>query len=424
MPIKTITYKLYKDFMDTFVYQILKSQVTTLYIEAVMVRGLKKEVIQMYFYKKTEFFFIVILAILLTGCGGGSGTSSSVESSIQEGEIVSVQEGEIVSVSKAIHQGQITDSITGEPLSNVVVNIGSYSTLTDAQGFYELKDIAPSDKVVVTFKHKDYYLNSEIIAIKKYSDGINLSPNYLEVTLDKYDMKDSGDSHNEKLWEGNFDIQIPAGIYIDNEGNDYSGDVIAKVAYEDVSTQKGREVFPGAYEGKNSNGVIVPFVSYGFMVIDLESESGTTLSISDDIILTFTATEATEDIIPLWYYDYAQGVWIEEGYATRLENGKYEGTVSHSGTWSLSQPVEDAPSIYIDRILYPDGTPVKNLRVHAVGKNWIRTDLSTDENGIFEIEVIPGEEFTLNAYHYQDKYGAKSNTILPVAPGEITNKIN
>ena len=55
-----------------------------------------------------------------------------------------------------------------------------------------------------------------------------------------------------------------------------------------------------------------------------------------------------------------------------------------------------------------------------VGDNWISSDLSTDENGIFEIEVIPGKSFQLTAYNYKDKYGAKYNgTISEIASGEI-----
>ena len=361
---------------------------------------------------------IALSATLLIGCGGGGSTSIPTETT----SISTLTE---TPVAKGKHQGQITDSITGEPLANVKVSIGSKTVTTDAQGFYALTDITVSDKAIVTFKHKGYYKNSKIISIKQYSDGTNLSPNYLEFALDTYEDSQNDDSQNEQLWDTNFGIEIPGGTYADDEGNDYSGNVIAEVAYEDVSTEKGRNVFPGAYEGKNSNDIIVPFVSYGFMVIDLKDEYGNALSISDDIVLTFhTATGATADNIPLWYYDYVQGVWIEEGYATHLADGKYEGTVSRPGTWSLCQPIEDAAGIYTDRILYPDGTPVKSLRVHAVGKNWIRSDLSTDENGEFELKVIPGEEFELTAYHYEDKYIAKFDGIIPaISSGEILNNI-
>ncbi len=429
----------------------------------------------MYLYKKRKVFLLAILVTILTGCGGGSGTSSieevpqTAETTLTVGEntvavpVPTITElasaptiTELASVptitelasaptitelasaptitepaaveplAKSIQQGQITDSVTGEPLANIEVSIGEQTVTTDTQGFYELTYVTVSDRSVITFKHESYCTNSKIISIKQYSDGTTLSANYLETTLDKYDAQNNDDSQNEKWWRYKFGIKIPGGIYIDNEGNDYSGNAITKVAYKDVSTEKGRDVFPGTYEGKNSNGILIPFVSYGFMVIELEDENGVLLDISDDITLTFhSAVGTTAESIPLWYYDYAQGIWIEEGYATRLLDGKYEGIISHPGTWSLSQPIEDATGIYTDRIVYPDGTPVKNLRVHAVGKNWIRTDLSTDENGVFEIKVIPGEEFGLKVYHYSDKYGAKFNGIIAaVASGETIDNID
>jgi len=94
--------------------------------------------------------------------------------------------------------------------------------------------------------------------------------------------------------------------------------------------------------------------------------------------------------------------------------------VSHAGTWCLSQPVTEALGIYRGRIIYRNGNPVKDARVYAIGSNWVRMDVTTDENGIFELEVIPGEDFTIYAYNYKWKYGADYNgTISGVASGEI-----
>lgn len=330
-----------------------------------------------------------------------------------------VEETPICTVGDAALEGILKDSTTGVALANVKVSIGGCATTTDEQGFYTLQNIAVNERAIVTFKSDGYYTNSKIMSIKQYLDETTLTPNYLEFAIDKYGAQNNDYSQNEKLWQYSFGIKIPGGIYTDSNGNDYTGNVIASVAYEDVSTDKGRDAFPGAYEGKNSNGVVVPFVSYGFMVIDLNDETGAVLGTSDDIILTFNSAGATIEIIPLWYYDYTQGIWIEEGYATRLPDGKYGGTISHPGTWSLSQPIEDAPGIYTDRIVYTDGTPVKNLRVYAVGKNWIRTDLDTDENGVFEIEVIPDSNFQLKAYNYRDKCEAVyDGTIQAIASGE------
>ncbi len=313
-------------------------------------------------------------------------------------------------------EGHITDKDTGAGLVDVKVNIGGCVTTTDAQGDYTLTNIAVNDKAVITFSAEGYYKNSTIIQLT------DVSPNYAVVEMDKYMNQWTYDS--QTLVSGAH-IDIPAGIYINHDGSPYIGQVTAGLSYR-TSTEKGTDiVFPGEYKGEDSNGIIVPFISYGFTVIDLKDESGNALSISEDMTLIFEATGATENIIPLWYYDYAQGMWIEEGYATRLADGTYEGSVSHPGTWSLNQPIEDASGTYTDRIVYPDGTPVKNLKVHAIGDNWISTDLSTDDNGIFEIEVIPGQAFTLKAYHYTDKYSAAYNGLISaVAPGDIVDNAN
>ncbi|GIT98066.1 carboxypeptidase regulatory-like domain-containing protein [Sulfurovum sp. TSL1] len=307
-------------------------------------------------------------------------------------------------------EGHVTDKDTGTGLVGVQVNIGGCVTTTDSQGDYILMNIAVSDKASVMFSAEGYYTNSTNIQIT------DLSPNYTTVEIDKYISQWTYDS--QTLVSGAH-IVIPSGVYINHDGSPYIGQVTAGLSYRN-STEKGSEiVFPGEYKGEDNYGNIVPFISYGFTVIDLTDESGNALSVADDITLIFEATGAPAESIPLWFYDYEQGTWIEEGYATRLADGTYEGTVSHPGTWSLSQPIEDASGIYTDRILYTDGTPVKNLRVHAIGDNWISTDLSTDENGVFEIEVIPGQAFTLRAYHYDDKYGATYNGMISaVAPGE------
>ncbi len=89
--------------------------------------------------------------------------------------------------------------------------------------------------------------------------------------------------------------------------------------------------------------------------------------------------------------------------------------------WSLNKPIENDPAIYRSRIVYENGDPATTVKVYAVGNNWIRTDLSTDEDGMFEIEVIPGETFKLKAYEYTDKYEAVyAGTIPAIASGEIS----
>ncbi len=311
-------------------------------------------------------------------------------------------------------------------LPNVQVNIGGCTTTTDTQGFYKLANITSNDRAVVTFDAAGYARSSAVIQIDQYLEGTTtLSPNYLEFALEKYTDTNTGDSQNEMAWKVayGFGLYIPGGIYTDAAGNAYNGQVTARRVYRKQSESSKDVAFPGTYNGKNSSGAIVPFVSYGFVVIDLTDANGSALGISDNITLTFPATGATDEIIPLWYYDYDQGLWIEEGYAQLQADNSFMGTISHPGAWSLSKPVDIPAGVYRGRIVDINKLPQGDVRISAVSDNWVSTDYSTDADGYFEIEVVPNSPFTLSAYHYKDNYGAEYNgTIAAVASGEIVEE--
>ena len=378
-----------------------------------------------------QSILILSLATLLAGCGGGSSSSTVATSTTTPTAATSTTTPTAATstttpTAKAIHSGQVKDSSTGNGLANVKVSLGESTTTTDENGFYTLSDLTASEETVIHFEKEGYLLGSTLIQLKPLSEDDTASPNYLEYGIHAHDKQWNYNS-SEEVAGAHIDIDTSVS-YIDTEGNPYNGTIAAKLTILDITSDEGKAVFPGAFKGINTNGVMVQFDSYGLISISLKDSNGNTLSLSDGetAILGFDAISSLEkpNTLPLWYYDYEQGLWVEEGYAELQEDGTYKGEISHLGTWSLNRPIEDAPGIYTDRIVYSDGTPVKDLRIYAVGKNWISTDLSTDENGVFEIEVIPGEEFGLKAYHYSDKYGAKFNGIIAaVASGDIVDNI-
>ncbi|EIF51175.1 carboxypeptidase-like regulatory domain-containing protein [Sulfurovum sp. AR] len=350
---------------------------------------------------------IVALATFISGCGGGSTTTSE---GIASTPALS---------SKAIQEGQVIDRATGRGLANVEVNIESHTTTTDANGFYRLNNIAVNDNAVVNFEKDGYLFGSTKVQIKALSGDNTPSTNYLEYTLDTYNTQWSYDSQDGSTSAA---VEIPAGtIHTDESENVYNGVVYSRWLFKDTMTAEGRDAFPGAFEGMNNNGIVVPFVSYGLMSVELKDENGASLSLSENITLALpSVTGTTENILSLWYYDYDQGLWIEDGFAERQSDGTYLGEISHPGTWSLSQPIEVEVGIYRGYILNVDGSPMSDARVYAVGDNWISSDLSTDQNGQFELEVIPGNNFQLSAYNYKDQYEATYNGIMPIiASGNI-----
>ena len=322
----------------------------------------------------------------------------------------------------ATHSGQVTDSVSALGMAGVEVSIGGCETTTDAEGYYTLSNIAATERAVVNFDHDGYFKSSVLIQVDHYSEGTtNVSLNYLEHTIDAYDNQWSYDSQSEI---SGAHVDVPAGSLSDAAGNAYTGTVNAGLEYFDIVTDADKKLFPGAFEGQNVNGETVLFSSYGLVSLSLSDINGNALNLAEGATATLTfdavASLPEQNIIPLWYYDYTQGLWIEEGYAELQADGTYKGEVSHLGTWSVNMPLETAPGTYRGRIVYSDGISVKDARVAAIGPNWVRSDLSTDADGNFEIEVLPDDNFKLVAYNYKWKYeAAYSGTIAAVASGDI-----
>jgi len=391
------------------------------------------------FNKIKQGILIVSLATLITGCGGGGGGSTATSTGTT-GSYTSASAGTTGSYTsasagtsgsnfspttlskKALQSGQVKDSSTGKGLENVKVSIGVQTVITNADGFYTLSDLRETAAAVVTFEKDGYLLGSTSIQLKSLSEDNVASPNYLEYTMHEKSYQWDYNS-NDEVYGAN--IRIDASVSYDSiNKKSYNGTNTAELIIIDVTTDEGKTLFPGKFEGINSNGTLVHFDSYGLISILLKDSNGNGLRLaeSETGTLRFDAVSSLEkpDTLPLWYYDYAQGIWFEEGYAQLQDDGSYKGEISHLGTWSLNRPLEEEAGIYRGRIVNTDGSPISDVRLQAIGENWISSDLSTDEDGVFEIEVIPGKSFKLSAYNYKDKYKASYNNTIPaIASGNI-----
>jgi hypothetical protein len=371
-----------------------------------------------------------IATFLLTGCQENLNLANDSDNTDTGTLSYSQIDGDPEATLVAKFEGQVKDSATGEGIANVQVSVGDAVTTTDESGHYTLLEVNTTKKAVVSFEHENYFHNSAVIQADQFSEGTDkISPNYLEYELAPYEQQNAYDSLNGTVLDlaNSASISLPASAYSDGSGTEYIGEIVPQVAYLDPTTNTGKTSFPGLFEGKDSSGEMVLFGSYGLISVTLEDTDGKALDLSEgaQATLTFPALSGLEEqnIIPLWYYNYEEGMWIEEGYAELQADGTYQGTVTHLGTWSLNAPLEDAAGVYRGRIVYIDGISVKDARVTATGPNWVRSDLSTDEDGYFEVAVLPGSSFQLKAYNYKWQYEAKhSGTIPAISAGDIVEE--
>ncbi len=357
----------------------------------------------------TKLFIIGLIATLITACGGSSSSYNANGSYTADGEeIILGSTYETCQYGSATHEGHVVDSKTNKGINNVEVSVSGCTVETDSKGFYKLSNIKSVKRAPITFNKDGYYKNSEIIAIEEETN------NHLAYSLDPYaSWSKSTFSSNEGLEKDNIRISDTT-VYTNKEtGEKYKGKINTYWYQKDTNSAKGRDALPGNYQGIDSNGIIVNFVSYTFAVVELKDKDNNPLNISAPMTIQLKNVSGTTDqVIPLWYYDYDRAVWVEKGMAQRDEEGIYHGQISHAGTWSLSKPVESEMGIYQGRIVNENDQPMTNVRIKAKGKNWVTQDLSTDENGAFSVYVVPNEKFSLSAYDYNEGYGANFPVML------------
>jgi len=364
-----------------------------------------------------ESIFTLSLTLLLTGCGGG-GASSSTETA--DSNQINTPATSVQAKKTAIHQGQVKDSQTGRGVADVNVTIGNASTLTDKNGYYTLSSLAASQDAVVTFQKRGYLLGSTHIQLQSSEEKDTL-PNYLEYAISPYEYQVNIPSTKEVK---STHIYLNASTYNDAAGNAFEGTVSVKLTILDPEKKGFLSAFPGLFKGIDTNGVTKQFQSFGLITLLCKDTHGNALMLKEGetATLRFISVSLKEkpETLPLWYYDDAQGLWVEEGYGQLQDDGSYLGEISHFGTWSLNKPLEEEAGIYRGRIVDEEGSPISHVRLQAMGTNWTSNDLSTDEDGIFEIEVIPGSSFQLTAYDYKNKFGASYNGVIPaIASGDV-----
>ncbi len=362
--------------------------------------------------KNTKRISLAVLStILLSACGGSNAQSYNTSS----GEMMELGiDNPICQEGTAQHEGQVLDN-SNKGIENVTITVDGCSVQTDKNGNYKLENIVTRNRTSVTYEKEGYTKNSAIVNIK------NTTSNYLEATL----------KTSDKPWYFNSKEGAKGGAVIisdttkyTRDGNIHKGDIKAYYTLKNTSTKEGRDLLPGTYQGIDINQNIVSFVSYAFFNLELKDTEGNKLNAMGDIEVTVGNIKNIKDeTIPLWNYNYDRGIWVEKGVAYRDENGNYICNIPHSGTWSLSKPIEREMGLYKGYIVDENDNPITNVRIKAMAENWVGQDITTDENGEFSVYIVPNKTFTLSAYDYKEKYGADfPGTIAAIASGDIVEE--
>lgn len=319
------------------------------------------------------------------------------------------EESETVSAVMA----RLTDP-NGSPLANVTMSLAGTTSVSDGQGHLRLDGISPTTGALANFALDGYVSTArrvDVIAGEQVTFDVTMVPVGRTETIDTT-------AESEVLHAGG-GIRIPAGAVVDAAGSPVS------TAQVQVTTARPTDTgytsfFPGPFIGRQaSDGTEGLLLSYGFVDVTLEDAAGNPLQLaqgqSAEMIFPIDpGIDPGSGTVPLWYYDAAQGVWVEEGAATRdAGGGVYRGSVAHLTPWNID--FWAVPAFKRVTVLDGDGNPVVGAWVTvapATGGAWWSVDV-TDSNGQVTVPVRPNSGIRV----WAQKGRVVTSPVMDTSPG-------
>ena len=291
--------------------------------------------------------------------------------------------------------GTIRD-IAGNGVSGAIVAASGSSVATDENGIYTLS-VEVSDAVSVTVDANNYAQNSRVVAI---TEDATTALDMVLVAADKVETFDV--TAGADISVKGATVALAGASIVNSDGSTYSGNVVAQVSFNQVTTLSGREAFPGDYIGLQENGEEAVLQSYGFIDVTLNDVDGNTLKLADGATATLTYPmdeniDNTPATIPLWYYDTVRGIWVEDGVATYdADTNSYVGQVSHFTTWNLDAKFDGAT---IEGCVEDvNGVRIQSATLVVSTPGVYKKKNNQDANGEFKFINAPsGLEFTIQA---------------------------
>lgn len=258
--------------------------------------------------------------------------------------------------------GRVTDA-NGNAVSGATATVGTLSTTTDNNGVFRLEK-APvnSSRAKITIQKNGYWTNIRTLFVNKEAT-YNLRFTLLPETV----IANFNSANGANLNVSNASLRFDAGS-ISRDGQAYNGTVVVTGAYLDPEADNLLDVVPGALRGLRSNGEEELLQTFGMVGIRLSDPSGNPLQIAAGKTVEMTAIipsgllAQAPDEVPMWHFDETEGLWKEEGVATKTGN-QYKASVSHFSWWNYDA---SAPAILLSgRVVDQNGNPISQAHVWA-----------------------------------------------------------
>jgi hypothetical protein len=285
--------------------------------------------------------------------------------------------------------GIVTDE-SNQPIIGVQVMAYGNVASTDVNGIFVLKGDVNKKRCVLEFSRQGFMKrlhalipSSVVNYVRIMMQGEPLSQSILTGNGGTVNLGSSGS------------VVFPANAFVINgTSTPYIGEVMVYTNHLTPDNSNFSMLIPGGdLSGVDANSNDVSLYSYGMGSVTLKGTSGEDLQLANGINATITfpiassqSATAPQSIV-LWYLDEADGLWKEEGQATRVGNN-YIAVVTHFTWWNCD--VSCYRGTINGRVVDCEGTPLANVIVSVNGQMTV----STDNDGYYTNWVPAGIPLT------------------------------
>lgn len=321
---------------------------------------------------KTKSIFILLSLLTLFGCSSDD-TLVPTQASIKGSLFVTVKDA------------------AGKPVIGATIVIGDLTATTDEDGTYFFTQANLTGDDYLEVQKQGYFKGS-----RRFSTSES-NTQFLRVTL--LAQTEIGNFSSSQSATVNIDskskLTFPDHAVTRADGSAYNGNVhvLASPIYGD--DPKLSEKMPGALVGLDQSNAKVALGSLGMLAVELQADNGDVLKIANgktveaQLKIANVQSGQAPATIPLWYFDEVQGLWIQEGEATRQGN-TYVAQLPHFSFWNWD--VEYTLVEWQTHLIFADGSPIQNAEVCLSVKSISSQACGrTDASGVLK-GLIPANE--------------------------------
>lgn len=292
------------------------------------------------------------------------------------------------------------------PVSGATVQVGSGITTTDKFGYFEIRNVQVIQNAAKVTVSKPGYFKCIKTYIAAEGKGaffrIKLIQRAIVGTI-------NGATGGSSVLSNGLKMTFPANALVNAATHAaYTGTVNIAAYWMNPTASDLQDIMPGDLRGINDNGKLQLLTSYGMAVVELTGSAGQLLQIAAtqkatlSLPIPTSMTSSAPSAIALWYFDESNGLWKQEGIATRYGNN-YVGDVSHFSTWNC-----DIPANFIQlnaKIVFSNGQSLQNqplqnakVKISVVGNASNYRYAYTDSAGYLSFAVPQNTALLFEVY--------------------------